>query len=99
VFTKLFGEKDRLLGLYNALGDTRYRPETEITINTLHDALFMDRIPLPFMAISENPKLCVTLLRQMLIYLYVNSALPQSQALILGFSEVALYVICEHERG
>jgi hypothetical protein len=44
VFTTLFSDKARLLELYNAIENTNYDPSTEIVINTLEDALYMDRI-------------------------------------------------------
>jgi len=42
VFTKLFGEVDTLLELYNALSGSNYSTGTKIDINTLDDVLFMD---------------------------------------------------------
>ena len=42
VFTKLFGETDTLLELYNALSGGNYGTDTVIEINTLEDVLFMD---------------------------------------------------------
>jgi len=44
VFTLLFGEKDKLLELYNAIFDTHYGPNTDIKITTLKSALFMEQI-------------------------------------------------------
>jgi len=44
VFTLLFGEKDKLLELYNAIFDTHYGPNTDIQITTLKSALFMEQI-------------------------------------------------------
>ncbi|MDR1785767.1 MAG: hypothetical protein LBR23_04795 [Spirochaetaceae bacterium] len=43
VFTLLFSDPDRLRELYNALSGSNYGADTPITINTLQDALFMDR--------------------------------------------------------
>jgi hypothetical protein len=43
VFSLLFGEPDRLRELYNALAGTNYDESARIVINTLEDALFMDR--------------------------------------------------------
>ena len=43
VFALLFGEKDKLLELYNAIEGTNYGPETEVEINTLERVLYMDR--------------------------------------------------------
>jgi hypothetical protein len=44
VFTLLFSDKNRLRELYNAIADTSYGEETEISINTLNNVLFMERI-------------------------------------------------------
>ncbi|MDR2658613.1 MAG: Rpn family recombination-promoting nuclease/putative transposase [Spirochaetaceae bacterium] len=44
VFTLLFSDKSRLLELYNAIEGTNYTNAEDITINTLQDALFLDRI-------------------------------------------------------
>jgi predicted transposase/invertase (TIGR01784 family) len=44
VFTLLFSEPDRLRELYNAIAGTNYDESARIVINTLQDALFMDRI-------------------------------------------------------
>jgi predicted transposase/invertase (TIGR01784 family) len=44
VFTLLFSEPDRLRELYNALAGTNYDESARIVINTLEDAIFMDRI-------------------------------------------------------
>jgi predicted transposase/invertase (TIGR01784 family) len=45
VFSLYFGEKtERLVELYNALNDAHYPPDTKVEINTLEDAIFMDRI-------------------------------------------------------
>ncbi|GHV86193.1 hypothetical protein AGMMS50230_18010 [Spirochaetia bacterium] len=44
VFTLLFSDTDRLRELYNALAGTHYDETTKITINTLSEALFFDRI-------------------------------------------------------
>ena len=44
VFTLLFGEKNNLLELYNAIRNTNYDSDTDIRITTLEDALFMERI-------------------------------------------------------
>jgi len=44
VFTLLFGEKNNLLELYNAIENTNYGSDTDIWITTLEDALFMEQI-------------------------------------------------------
>ena len=44
VFTSLFSDKKRLLELYNAIEGTKYKDPNLIDINTLEDAIFMDRI-------------------------------------------------------
>ncbi|WP_232616848.1 hypothetical protein [Treponema primitia] len=44
VFTKLFNDEDRLRELYAALEGIEYDPVIPITINTLEDVLYMDRI-------------------------------------------------------
>jgi predicted transposase/invertase (TIGR01784 family) len=44
VFTLLFSEPSRLRELYNALSGDSYDESAEIVINTLQDAVFMDRI-------------------------------------------------------
>ncbi|GBU24647.1 hypothetical protein R83H12_01281 [Fibrobacteria bacterium R8-3-H12] len=44
VFTLLFGEKNNLLELYNAIENTSYGSDTDIQITTLEDALFMEQI-------------------------------------------------------
>src|SRR5215470_14761135 len=44
VFTLLFGEKDKLVELYNAIFDTHYGSDTDIEITTLQNILFMGRI-------------------------------------------------------
>ncbi len=41
VFRMLFSNRKRLLELYNALNDTDYTDEEELTINTLENAIFM----------------------------------------------------------
>lgn len=41
VFRMLFRDKKRLLELYNALNDTEYTNEKELTVNTLENAIFM----------------------------------------------------------
>jgi len=43
VFALLFGEKDKLLELYNAIEGRNYGPETEVEINTLERVLYMGR--------------------------------------------------------
>jgi hypothetical protein len=43
VFTALFGEKENLLELYNAIENTNYGKDTEILITTLENALFMEQ--------------------------------------------------------
>jgi len=44
VFTLLFGEKNNLLELYNAIENTNYGNDTDVWITTLEDALFMEQI-------------------------------------------------------
>ncbi len=44
VFTLLFKEKEKLIELYNAIEGTNYSSNTKIEINTLQNALFLDRI-------------------------------------------------------
>jgi predicted transposase/invertase (TIGR01784 family) len=44
VFTLLFSEPEKLRELYNALSKTQYDESAFIKINTLSDAIFMDRI-------------------------------------------------------
>lgn len=44
VFSTLFSDKKRLIGLYNAIEGKNYPEETEIEINTLDDVIYMDRI-------------------------------------------------------
>jgi len=44
VFTLLFGEKDNLIELYNAIFDTHYGSDTDIQITTLRSVLFMEQI-------------------------------------------------------
>jgi hypothetical protein len=44
VFSLLFSDKARLLELYNAIEGTSYTDAEDITINTLQDVLFMDRV-------------------------------------------------------
>ncbi|WP_232616850.1 Rpn family recombination-promoting nuclease/putative transposase [Treponema primitia] len=44
VFTKLFNDEDSLRELYTALKGIDYDPAIPITINTLEDVLYMDRI-------------------------------------------------------
>ncbi|MDR0306400.1 MAG: Rpn family recombination-promoting nuclease/putative transposase [Chitinispirillales bacterium] len=44
VFTKLFGEKDKLIELYNAIFETNYDSDTDIEITTLTNILFMGPI-------------------------------------------------------
>lgn len=41
VFRMLFRDKKRLLELYNALNDTEYTNEEDLTVNTLENAIFM----------------------------------------------------------
>lgn len=43
MFTKLFGEKSKLIELYNAIKGTNYQLDTELEINTLEAILYMDR--------------------------------------------------------
>jgi hypothetical protein len=52
VFTLLFGEPDKMLGLYNALTGSNIPIGTHIENATLTDALFMDRINKESIAIS-----------------------------------------------
>lgn len=47
VFRMLFREKKRLLELYNALNDTAYEDEEELTVNTLENVIYMKRIMIP----------------------------------------------------
>ena len=44
VFTKLFGEPEPLLELYNALTGSNLSPDTPIIINTLTNVLYMERV-------------------------------------------------------
>ena len=44
VFTKLFGEKETLLELYNAVENTNYGKDTDIQIATLDDVLYMEQM-------------------------------------------------------
>ncbi|GHU07920.1 hypothetical protein FACS1894151_02990 [Spirochaetia bacterium] len=44
IFSLLFGTPDNLRSLYNAVADAHYDKNTPITINTLTDALYMNRI-------------------------------------------------------
>ena len=44
VFTTLFNDEDKLRELYAALEGIEYDPALPITINTLQDVLYMDRI-------------------------------------------------------
>lgn len=41
VFRMLFREKQRLLELYNALNDTDYKNEEDLTVNTLENVIYM----------------------------------------------------------
>ena len=43
VFSLLFGEKEKLIELYNAIEGTSYGPDTKIEINTLEKALSVER--------------------------------------------------------
>ncbi|MCL2772803.1 MAG: Rpn family recombination-promoting nuclease/putative transposase [Oscillospiraceae bacterium] len=43
VFTRLFGEKDKLAELYNAINGTKYTPD-DITITTLENVIFIGRV-------------------------------------------------------
>ncbi|MCL2100578.1 MAG: Rpn family recombination-promoting nuclease/putative transposase, partial [Fibromonadales bacterium] len=43
VFTTLFGEKEQLLEMYNAVSGKNYPKETEIKIITLSDVFFMEQ--------------------------------------------------------
>jgi len=43
VFSLLFGEKEKLIELYNAIEGTSYGPDTKIEINTLERVLYMGR--------------------------------------------------------
>ena len=42
VFTRLFGEKDKLAELYNAISGTNYAPD-DITLTTLENIIFIGR--------------------------------------------------------
>jgi hypothetical protein len=44
VFVKLFGEKDKLLELYNAISGNNYPQDTEVEIITLSDAMFLNQL-------------------------------------------------------
>jgi len=44
VFTTLFGTEEKIIELYSAIEGKPYPENAEIKINTLHDALFMDRL-------------------------------------------------------
>jgi predicted transposase/invertase (TIGR01784 family) len=44
VFTSLFGEKDNLLELYNAIQNTNYGKDTKIEITTIEDVIFKERV-------------------------------------------------------
>jgi predicted transposase/invertase (TIGR01784 family) len=44
VFTKLFGEKDKLLELYNAIENKNYGQDTKIEITTLENVIYMDML-------------------------------------------------------
>jgi len=44
VFTSLFGEKETLLELYNAIKNTNYGKDTEIQITTLENVLYMEQM-------------------------------------------------------
>jgi len=44
VFTKLFGDRDNLLELYNAIQNTNYGKDTEIRITTLENVLYMEQM-------------------------------------------------------
>ncbi|MDR2132605.1 MAG: Rpn family recombination-promoting nuclease/putative transposase, partial [Clostridiales Family XIII bacterium] len=44
VFTLFFNDAEKLIEVYNAIEHTGYAKDTAVTINTLEDALFMDRI-------------------------------------------------------
>ena len=44
VFCSLFSNKENAIELYNALAGTNYGPNTDITINTLSDVLFLNQI-------------------------------------------------------
>lgn len=43
VFTTLFGNKEKLIELYNAVQGTDYGPDAELEINTLEGALYTER--------------------------------------------------------
>jgi len=44
VFTLLFGEKDKIIELYNAIFETNYGLDTDIKITTLQNILFMGKL-------------------------------------------------------
>ena len=41
VFAMLFGDRERLLGLYNAISGKNYQDPEELEINTLENAIYM----------------------------------------------------------
>ncbi len=44
VFTKLFKDNEKLIGLYNATSGKNYPLNTKVDINTLEEALFLERL-------------------------------------------------------
>ncbi|MDR0600391.1 MAG: hypothetical protein LBG84_09990 [Treponema sp.] len=54
VFSLLFSEPGVLRELYSALSGVNVPPETPVTINTLEDALFMDRVNDVSFAIADR---------------------------------------------
>lgn len=43
VFRKLFSEKENALELYNAINGTNYGPETDFSLETLDNAIYIER--------------------------------------------------------
>ena len=77
VFTLLFGEKDNLIELYNAIFNTRYGSDTDIQITTLRSVLFMEQInDISFVIdgkivvlIEHQSTLCKNMPLRMLLYI------------------------------
>jgi hypothetical protein len=44
VFNSYFSDKEKLIEVYNVIENANYTKDTEVTINTIQDALFMDRV-------------------------------------------------------
>ena len=56
VFTLLFRDREKLLELYNALNDTAYSREDDLTVNTLENAIFIKmKNDVSFVINSEDP--------------------------------------------